>query len=99
MKLKLDNEILHLNSPFNITFRWQDEALQITLADGKDILKLGKICSKILSDNGIEHTIESVDAYKLGAGGEVDKGKNIDSNEPDAYELDKSGKWWYPDSV
>lgn len=99
MKLKLNNEILHLNSPFNITFRWQDEALQITLADGKDILKLGKICSKILSDNGIEHTIESIDTNQLGAGGKVDKGKIIDSSLQDTDDLDKSGKWWYPDSV
>jgi hypothetical protein len=46
-------------TPFSISFRWRDSEVKLTLKNGEDILKVGKLFSDIFSENGIEHTIET----------------------------------------
>lgn len=52
--------ILQLESmPFSITFKWKDNEYTIQLKNGEDILKIGSMFAKMLSENGIEHTIKT----------------------------------------
>jgi hypothetical protein len=46
-------------TPFSISFRWRDSEVKLTLKNGEDILKVGKLFSDMFSENGIEHTIET----------------------------------------
>ena len=46
-------------TPFSISFRWRDSEVKLTLKNGEDILKVGKLFSELLSENGVEHTIET----------------------------------------
>ena len=66
-------------TPFSISFRWRDSEVKLTLKNGEDILKVGKLLSDIFSENGIEHTIETE-----GGLGESESLKEnfIDSSEP-----------------
>jgi hypothetical protein len=45
------------NSPFNITFSWDGETAAIQLENGKDILKLADVFSKMLTENNVEHKL------------------------------------------
>lgn len=65
-------------TPFSISFRWRDSEVKLTLKNGEDILKVGKLFSELLSENGVEHTIETE-----GGLGESEslKEKFIDSNQ------------------
>ena len=66
-------------TPFSISFRWRDSEVKLTLKNGEDILKVGKLFSDMFSENGIEHTIETE-----GGLGESESLKEnfIDSSEP-----------------
>ena len=66
-------------TPFSISFRWRDSEVKLTLKNGEDILKVGKLFSDLLSENGVEHTIETE-----GGLGESESLKEnfIDSSEP-----------------
>ena len=46
-------------TPFSISFRWMDSEVKLTLKNGEDILKVGKLFSDLLSENEVEHTIET----------------------------------------
>ena len=46
-------------TPFSILFRWKGSEVKLTLKNGEDILKVGKVFSEMLSENGVEHTIET----------------------------------------
>jgi hypothetical protein len=42
---------------FSITFSWQESNVTVKLDKGEDVLKLGKIFSDFLTNNGISNTI------------------------------------------
>jgi hypothetical protein len=77
-------------TPFSISFRWRDSEVKLTLKNGEDILKVGKLFSDIFSENGIEHTIETE-----GGLGESESIKEnfIDSSEPTSGSIDYMYNW------
>ena len=79
-------------TPFSISFRWMDSEVKLTLKNGEDILKVGKLFSDIFSENGIEHTIETE-----GGLGESESIKEnfIDSSEPTSGSIDNSIDYMY----
>ena len=79
-------------TPFSISFRWMDSEVKLTLKNGEDILKVGKLFSDLLSENGVEHTIETE-----GGLGESESSKEnfIDSSEPTSGSIDNSIDYMY----
>ena len=77
-------------TPFSISFRWMDSEVKLTLKNGEDILKVGKLFSEMFSENGIEHTIETE-----GGLGESESIKEnfIDSSEPTSGSIDYMYNW------
>jgi hypothetical protein len=78
-------------TPFSISFRWRDSEVKLTLKNGEDILKVGKLFSDLLSENGVEHTIETE-----GGLGESESLKEnfIDSNQAKSnVDNSTSGSW------
>lgn len=47
-----------LQEPVSITFYWNDNSVKVQLKNAEDVLKLADILSKMLTENGIENTIE-----------------------------------------
>ena len=79
-------------TPFSISFRWMDSEVKLTLKNGEDILKVGKLFSDLLSENGVEHIIETE-----GGLGESESIKEnfIDSSEPTSGSIDNSIDYMY----
>ena len=48
-----------IEQPFAVKFNWQYKSLTVRLKNGEDILKLANIFSNMLTENGIENTIET----------------------------------------
>ncbi len=48
-----------IEQPFGVTFNWQYKSITVKLKNGEDVLKLANIFSNMLTENGIENTIES----------------------------------------
>jgi len=55
----LYNSIKVNQSPFSLSFSWEDKTVNITLKDGNDIFKLANIFMKLLDDNGIEYKVKT----------------------------------------
>lgn len=48
-----------IENPFAVTFNWQYNSITVRLKNGEDVLKLANIFSNMLTENGIENTIET----------------------------------------
>ena len=56
--LTTEESTLYLEqTPFSITFSWQESNVTVKLDKGEDVLKLGKIFSDFLTNNGISNTL------------------------------------------
>jgi hypothetical protein len=52
------NKVLYLKeTPFNISFSWKDQKINVQLENGEDVLKLATIFSDMLSANNIPHKV------------------------------------------
>jgi hypothetical protein len=45
--------------PFNIRFSYAGKSVNISLLKGNDVFKLAEIFQNILTENGIEHNVET----------------------------------------
>ena len=48
-----------IENPFSVTFSWQYNSITVRLKNGEDIFKLANIFSNMLTENGIENTVET----------------------------------------
>ena len=46
-------------TPFNIRFSYEGKSVNVSLLKGNDIFKLAELFQNILSENGIEHDVET----------------------------------------
>lgn len=47
--------------PFNIRFSYGGKSVNISLLKGNDIFKLAKVFENILTENGIEYDVETIE--------------------------------------
>ena len=51
--------------PFNIRFSYGGKSVNISLLKGNDIFKLAKVFENILTENGIEYDVETIENNQL----------------------------------
>jgi hypothetical protein len=47
-------------TPFSITFTWKENAVEISLVDGNDLIKIAMLLSELMKKNGIENSIKKI---------------------------------------